>query len=333
MMKMKDRELLTALQIPLQSYSYDDAMAAEAQAGRPWYISLLLGVSGWFAGLFVLIFVALLVRPTAPPAMLFCGAFLIAAAWGLYKIDRNGTFVAQLALAFSLAGQVLVVFGLSHDLKSIAQPAFVAFVLQTILVFIMPNALHRTISALFACAALAVTVTYTLFADTNSYRYGMETLNPTPTLSYGLAGWAITWLPIAALTYWLIRHEARWMARGWQAIARPALTGLIIGLAFATLISHPFEMFKWSGRPPNNLGWLAIWPLLSAIAAVGAVAAGFALKSRALMGIGLVGALLHTSHFYYALGTTLLLKSLIMAVMGLALLGGAYLLKQRGEHV
>jgi Domain of unknown function (DUF4401) len=331
-MKMNGRELLAALQIPLQAPSDNHAVAAEVQADRPWYISLLLGVCGWFAGLFVLVFVALLFRPTTPSAMLFCGALLIAAAWGLYKIDRNGTFVAQLALAFSLAGQVLVVFGLSHDLKNIARPALIAFALQTLLVFIMPNALHRTISALFACAALAVTVTYTLFADTNSYRYGMETLNPTPSLSYGLAGWAITWLPIAAFTYWLIRHEARWMARGWQAVARPALSGLIIGLAFATLISHPFEMFKWSGRNVNDLGWLALWPLLSAIAAVGAIAAGFALKSRALMGIGLVGALLHTSHFYYALGTTLLLKSLIMAVMGLALLGVAYLLKRRGEH-
>jgi hypothetical protein len=333
-MNMNRRSLLAALELTASELPAENNLPeTDAHTERPWYISLLLGASGWFAGLFMLIFIALLFRPTSSAAMLFCGALLIAAAWGLYKVDRNGTFVAQLALAFSLAGQAMVVFGLSQDFKSIPLSAFVAFVLQTVLVLIMPNALHRTISTLFACAALAVTVTYTLFADTNAYRYGMETLNPTPTLSYGLAGWAITWLPIAGLTYWLVRHEARWMARGWQAVARPALTGLIVGLAFATLISHPFEMFRMSGRQPNDLGWLALWPLLSAIAAAGAIAAGFALKSRALMGISLIGALLHTSHFYYALGTTLLLKSLIMVVMGLALLGVAYLLKRPGEGV
>jgi uncharacterized membrane protein len=64
---------------------------------------------------------------------------------------------------------------------------------------------------------------------------------------------------------------------------------------------------------------------LSAGAALAAVAAAFALGLRGLMGAGVLAVLLHVSHFYYALGTSLLLKSLLMLAMG-----GAMLLAARG---
>jgi Domain of unknown function (DUF4401) len=329
-MSMKARELLSALGLP----SGGTLPTLRPHVERPWYLSFMLGASGWVAGVCILIFVGVLFQPHSRPAFLFSGALLIAAAWGLYKADRDGAFAAQLALALSVAGQVLLVIGLTKDNSHIAGAAFAAFVIQTILVFIMPNALHRMLSALFACAALAVAVRHGLFPNIARYTFsGAESIarDLGPTISYSLAAWAITWLPVAALVYWLIRYEARWMARGWQAIARPALKGLIAGLAFATLISHPLEVFDWSARNATDRGWLALWPLLSALAAVSAIAAGFALRSRALMGAGIIGALLYTSHFYYALGTTLLTKSLIMLLMGGAMLGVAYFLKQRGE--
>jgi Domain of unknown function (DUF4401) len=324
-MSISGPELLDQLQLPVPDA---DATDVSRQVDRPWYISFLLGASGWLAGVFMLIFVALLFKPDSQGALVVCGVILIAAAWGLYKADREGAFVTQLALAFSIAGQVLLVAGFAKGSHGIAEPALVAFFVQTVLVFIMPNALHRMLSALFACVALAMAVRYGLFAEAYSFR---STTDAAPTLSHALAGWGLTWLPIAALIFYLIRDEAQWMARGWQAIARPALSGLIVGLAFGTLISHPFEMFDWSLRNDVNRGHLALWPLLSGIAAIAAIAAGFALKSRALMGISLIGAILHISHFYYALGTTLLLKSLIMAVMGLVMLGTAYWLKRGGE--
>jgi hypothetical protein len=329
-MSMNAHELMTALDLPPP----ETATGLQPHIERPWYLSLMLGASGWIAGVCILIFVGLLFQPDSQVAFLFSGAVLVAAAWGLYKADREGAFVAQLALALSVAGQVLLVIGLAKDNSHIAGAAVAALIVQTILVFIMPNALHRTLSALFACAALAIAVRHGLFPNTSRFTFsGADTMlrDLGPTLSYSLAGWAITWLPVAAGIYWLIRYEARWMAHGWQAIVRPALTGLIVGLAFATLISYPLETFDWSARNATDRGWLALWPLLSALAATSAVAAGFALRSRALMGVGVIGALLHISHFYYALGTTLLMKSLIMLLMGGAMLGAAYLLKRRGE--
>jgi uncharacterized membrane protein len=331
---MNRYELLHTLQLPMPDENAE--LAAAERVERPWYISFFLGASGWLAGIFLLFFVGLLFfKDHAPINMLIACVVLCAAAWGLYKADPEGAFVSQLALALSVAGQILLVIGVAQLRPSIAWPAFSAMLVEILFVFIMPNALHRMLSALFACAALAAGVHYGLFASRSPFSYAAANEAP-ETLSYALAGWAISWLPVALLVYWLVRYEARWMAGGLQKIVRPALTGLIVGLSFATLISHPFESFDWQMRRMTDNGWMALWPLLSVLAAVGGIAAGFALKSRALMGASMVGALLHISYFYYALGTSLLVKSMIMLAMGAVLLLVAYLIhtsKRSGESV
>jgi len=70
-----------------------------------------------------------------------------------------------------------------------------------------------------------------------------------------------------------------------------------------------------------------LWPLLSALGALAAVAAAFARRRRGLMGVCVVAALLHVSHFYYALGTSLVVKSLLMLAMGGAALIAARVLR------
>ena len=152
-------------------------------------------------------------------------------------------------------------------------------------------------------------------------------------LPAALAGWVLIWLPPGAALWWLIRHEPAWVARGWAPVLRPALAGLVAGIAFATLVSEPLESFRWWGNAPVRQDWLALWPLLSAGAALAAVAASFALGSRALMGACIVAVLLHVSHFYYALGTSLLLKSLLMFTMGAALLFAARRLRSTAAGV
>lgn len=282
---------------------------------RPWYISLLLGVSGWLAGLFLLVFVALLVRPTTAAAAASTGMVLLAAAWGLYKADREGAFTAQLALAQSIAGQCLVIFALSQDLRSVSSVAGSAIVLQAALVLLMPNPLHRTLSMLFALCAWAVWLRLGLFGAP----YWNTSEAAAPALGAALLGWLLTWGPMLAALGYLLRSEAEWMAIGWAPVMRPLLSGLIIGLAFATLLSQPFVEAVWwsSGALPAGL---AIWPLLSAGAALCGLAAAFALRSRALMGGCVVAVLLHVSCFYYALGVSLLFKSLLMLALGAALL-------------
>jgi hypothetical protein len=319
----------TELQRQLQAHGFvvDAPSAATPPSDdahdRPLAIGLLLGVSGWVAGLFMLVVVAMLFRPEGAVSGAVSGLILLGAAWGLFKVDGDGrqVFVSQLALALSIAGQCLVLYAMTEHAQGIAPIASAALVLQAVLALAMPNRLHRTLSTLFATIAWALTLRFALFGEPEFW-HAREAARTTSTAG-ALAGWCFAWLPVGAGLAWLIRSEARWMARGRQAVLRPIASGLILGLAFATLASQPFESFRWFGSGDVDVGGLALWPLLSAFGALAAIAAAFALGQRALMAVCVLAALLHVSHFYYALGTSLLVKSLLMAAMGGAMLFAA----------
>lgn len=297
---------------------------------RPWYIGLLLGTAGWFAGLFLLIFVGAIFKPDTGPSALFTGVVLFAAAFALYRVDREGTFVSQLALAISIAGQFMMLYGLHETFfkhsQGIAGIAFTGLAMQLALVILMPNSLHRAMSTLFACVAWAAFVRFTLW-DQPLWGRTSDAVPRGASLPMALAGWAAVWVTIGAALYWLVQNEPKWMAAGREALARPVTTGLILGLAYATLVSQPFDSILFFREMGAKSGWLAIWPLLSAVAALGALTAAFALGRRGLMAICILAALLHMSHFYYAMGTTLLVKAMIMMAMGIACLVAARQLK------
>jgi|GEM_PF-672824 len=288
---------------------------------RPWYINLLMGVSGWFGGLFLLFFVGLLLKPESGAAASTVGLILIASAWLLLKFDRAGNFFGQLGLALSLAGQCLLIYAFHELWRWDTELVAFTVVLQLVLAIIMPNYLHRMLSSLFACASWAIW----LRLDASGNFFAAMPLN----LPNAIVIWLTAWLPVLALTLILIRTEARWVQAKLSAVVRPILSGLIIGLGFATLISHPIDSFGGFGVTKAN--FIALWPLLSALAALAALATAFYLRSKALMGACIVGALLHLSHFYYMLGTSLLVKSMILWVMGGALLAISAALKSAGD--
>ncbi|MGZ5598093.1 MAG: DUF4401 domain-containing protein [Usitatibacter sp.] len=299
---------------------------------RPWYIGVLLGTAGWFAGIFALIFVFMLFKPDSTGSALVIGIVLLGAAWGLFMADREGAFVSQLALALSIAGQFATLFGLHEVLfkshENIAGLAAMALVLQLTLVAAMPSRLHRVMSTLFACIAWAIAVRFALWDET--FHPGGRGVPPS--LASALLGFAIVWIPVGAALFMAIRTRPTWMAAGREDLVAPVAVGLVAGLAVGTLVSYPLDAFTWGTPGHGRGGWLALWPLLSALTALGALAGAFALGKRGLMGVCVVAALLHASHFYYAMGTTLLVKSMTMIVLGAALLAGARYLERRAPR-
>jgi hypothetical protein len=281
---------------------------------RPLAISLLLGVSGWFAGVLLLIFVAVVFSPDKAAAAAIVGALLLAAAWALFAVDTRGehVFLSQLALALSIAGQCLALYAMGKDAHGIAPVAAAALVLQAVLALVMPNRLHRVLSTLFATIAWALALRFTLFPEPSGWPGGHAAGTASPVAA--LAGWLLTWVPVAVALGWAIRNGHRWAQRPGADAASAIVTGLIAGLAFATLASEPFDSHDWLGA--DGAGYLAVWPLLSALSACGALAAAFALSRRGLMALCALAALLHVAHFYYAVGTSLLVKSLMMLGLG-----------------
>ncbi|WP_129645207.1 DUF4401 domain-containing protein [Peristeroidobacter agariperforans] len=290
--------------------------------GRPWFIGIVLGASGWLAGVCVLVFLGTLFKPDSAAVIAVIGLSLLVAAFALYAADRGSQFFDQFALALSIAGQLAMVWAAYDATDSDTATAALTCAMQVVLLLAMPNPFAKTIAAFFTCCAWALTVRFGWWGSISYDAVRQVALTP------ALIGWFIVWLPIIGTTHALIDNERRWMSSPARRIARPALTGLLISLSLATWISEPLgSLMFWNDQPQTN--WLALWPLLGAAGALLAAVYAFRLRSRALIGIASVGALLHVGQFYYLLGLSLLTKSCIMVSVGvLALLAAMRLQRQ-----
>lgn len=289
---------------------------------RPWFISALLGIAGWLAGIFMLMFVAALFEPRGAAAYFVIAAVLLSAAFGLYAADRQNAFFEQLALALSIAGQVAATVAVADITESAAATAGIVAILQCVLVVIMPNRLARSIAAFFACIAWALAVRFAWWGE-------IAWIGPRAAVAPGpaIAGWFVIWAPVAALVIAAVAGEAKWMAGKARQLLRPALGGMLLALTFGTLASAPLDSFEslWGANSEPYTNWLALWPLLDVAAALLAGFCAFRLRSTALLGVATGAALLHVLHFYYLLGTTLVTKSVIMLIVGAVLLAwGAF---------
>ena len=92
-------------------------------------------------------------------------------------------------------------------------------------------------------------------------------------------------------------------------------------LAVGSWASEPLAGLQIWEHTAGRSNWLALWPLFAFLAALFATFCAFRVRNRALIGLGIAGALLHVSQFYFLLGTTLIVKSVLMLVVGAALLG------------
>jgi Domain of unknown function (DUF4401) len=301
-----------------------DALAPPTPAtDRPWFISIVLGFSGWLAGLFALGFVGVLFRPESAFGYGICGLVLLGAAYGLYAADRKSEFFAQLALALSIAGQIAVAMAVAEATDSETTVAALVTVMQIVILLLMPNDLAKVLAAFLGACAWALTIRFAWWGQ-HYYSGDVEPVALVP----ALLAWFLVWVPIMGAVHALVTHEHKWMAGTLRATLRPALTGLLASLCVATWASEPLSVLVlWQQGGRTN--WLALWPLLGAAGAVFAAFYAFRLRNRALVGIAVIGAMLHVAQFYYVLGTTLLLKSGIMIAVGVSSLFAGFWLRQR----
>jgi hypothetical protein len=287
--------------------------------GRPWFVSLLLGAAGWLASLFSLAFAVLLFGPDGPVGATILGGIMLGAGYGLYASDRGDAFFEQLALALTLAGQLALLYAVGEGTDSVVAVAGFAAALSGALVFALPNHFARSLAALFACVAWGLFIRLGWWGgDWIDSTGGAVPLLP------ALLGWFLVWSPVAVAVRTLVAREARWMATDARRVARPALTGLLLALALGTWTSEPFAALPFRPDPGEvPVNWLTLWPLLGVAAALFAAVCAFRLRHRALVGVAIAGALLHTVHFYHLLGIGLVAKSILMLVLGGVLLAVA----------
>lgn len=308
----------------------------------PWFVRALQAFSGWLAAVFLLGFIAMgavfILDSSAAAATL--GLVMIGAAYAALRM-APGDFLEHLALAASLAGQLLMAWAVGDALGDMSAGLWWSLlVLQSTLALAMPSLTHRTFSAIAASVAL-----YLALAEGVS----------TPSLAGGLVLLALTGL-------WL--NEFRWpeRMRAMQALGYGLLLGLLViqtmerfgqslligryhygtglawlepwagdvlgMLALLLLLRHVFQHHGGAivpGARAAAYGAVILLMLLSLQAhglSQGAVviALGFAIGNRLVMGFGGLLLLLSITSYYYWLDVTLLTKAMTLAAMGVALL-------------
>jgi hypothetical protein len=319
-------------------------------AHAPWYVRLMLGVSGCIAAVFLIGFVAVGLQfvVESKPGSVFAGALMIASAYVLFLAARSD-FSAMFGFAVSVAGQALLAYGLFRLLEGLgrATPWVVMAAIEAALAVVMANYLHRLVSAYAAVLLLSGALALS----------GAAALAP----SIAAAGVAYIWLnelrsaglhgtlhPIAyGLTLGTIHVETfNWSGRSFvSAFARPdtvdwAKPWMGEALVLATLLFVVWRLVRragWAPREPRSVIALATAAAIGAasLKAPGVAAGfiivllGFAHGNRVLSGLGIAALLFYVSGYYYLLDATLLFKAGVLAASGAALLAARWVMLRR----
>lgn len=281
--------------------AHTTAQLPEAAVERPWYLSLMQGVGAWFAGLFCMVFFVVLMEPLNGYAATL-GFVLLAVAFCLLHVSKRVVFLEQLGMALSLAAQCFLIYAMFETWHIDDARAWLYIALmQAALALLMPSALHRTLSTLFALCALA----WWLRGD------------PQAVLSNSagrvMGSYAMLWLPVMIASAVAVACEHWWLARAGQLV-RPILHGMIIALAWLTTLGYPFEHLFLGDTQSMSA------PLIAAFFAVIAFALSFALRNTGLSIMAGSAAFLHMVGYYYWMNVDLLQKSLTLFVLAVILL-------------
>ena len=319
----------------------------------PWYIKLLLSISGWFGALFLLIFIGGSLElifgqniNDIPLLLTFTGAGLIFFTYNNFK-KRQSDFLEHFMLALSVAGQVMVIASFMFMLGHHSDKAVLLFttVFQAFLMWTIPNYIHRMMSSFFMASAFL----------SLSYNVG-EPFFAIALLTFGVA--------------YLWMHEFNFNNRKKiEAIAYGLTVALFSFKSFA--ISSPnyfYEMFEYKGAPLFNFWFLessailtlvyVLWMILkeqnqvhsnktfllmaiatillallsfqvgSLILGIILLLIGFAHAHRLLIGLGIFASLAFLSRYYYYFGETLMDKAMVLALMGVVLLVGRFIMNR-----
>lgn len=345
------------LQLRTAGHVQGEPPATDLSAAGPWYIGLMQGFAGWFAALFMLGFVASmfgwLFRFDNELALLAVGGACCAAAYLLFRTHMGSIFFGQLGMAVSLAGQMMVAWGLL-DWFSLegASGFFLLAAFQAVLTFVMPNYLHRVMTCWFALIALfmalnmlgifglgaAVCAVLFVLVWINDSHWGRFIAVWEP-IGFGLA------LALVQFNGYLIFGDPVFMFMGqevsafwlqWSLWINSAMLVVAAALLFQ-LIQKRYQLSVQTRAGQLLIAGMALL-VLSGFIAQGTSAAllillvGFLQQRRALMGLGALALLGFFSWYYYSLHATLLVKSLILigsgAVLLLARLAVGYLLSR-----
>ncbi len=322
-----------------QADAVSGEMPDSQEIASPWYVRVMLGVSGWIAALFLLGFVALGMEfiLDSEVAAIVVGILVLAAAYAILS-NAGNDFLLQFGLAVSFTGQALILFGFSELLDWDREIWWLVSLLQVVVAVVMPNFIQRLVAAFVAVYALSVALGgYGFIASVlaavavaviwlNEFSWGRWSTLMRP-IGYGLT-LVLVYLEEKLLfgdvMYFLYSQREAF----WTVPYRELAIGVVLVAVVARLFLRNGE--SWSSRRM----WMALFAVATmaglSLEAPGIAAGflvmilGFSNANRLLIGLGIVVLLFYLSAYYYSLQTTLLVKSGILAATGMVLLSARW---------
>jgi uncharacterized membrane protein len=339
-MMHKQNDSLWAMLAQQHLVSGEEPLSKELSS--PWYIKLLLAISGWLAAAFLLGFLGAGFSQILDsiPASFMLSIILLGAAYMILNLDSND-FLEHLGLAVSLAAQVIIVITLFRYFKGDNITAwFILAMVQSVLAWLMPNYIHRLFSSYFATTALFAAlwgmkpILIPLFMLAAIYLWIHEFKYPKQLQKMQSFGYGILLSLIhiessrvfGEVLYGIKRSQYFTIDLPWMELV---LTTLVMLYLMVILVKeHQADLSKQL----YGALFVAIVALsASAIYIPGImlgtliILLGFNHSNRVLSGIGILALLFYISSYYYQLHATLLEKSMILGVLGLSLLLGRWL--------
>ncbi|MFN2567216.1 MAG: DUF4401 domain-containing protein [Gemmatimonadaceae bacterium] len=327
----------------------------------PWYARVIAGFGAWVATGFLVGFLFLADIVDEETRAIIVGALLVIGAVLLRRLAAaDDEFKRQLALAVSLAGQVLVIVGVMGETKSAATAGLVALAMSIVLVPLLHDQAHRFMSGLIgSIAAIAAMADLKLAWTVTS----VATLGDVVVRGSELAA-----LAVVAVTAYVWRADLRRRSGELAEMLEPVGYGTIVALFGVLLFSSLFAIADdlvrgsqstrpnaWHLGPATTAGITAALVALElaifkerrvkapseafvvavvaslllgvltlstpgVIAAVTVLTLGFDRRNRILIGIAVAFLVKFSSAYYYSLRMTLLEKSIVLVASGLLLL-------------
>jgi hypothetical protein len=348
------------------------ALEGAVDTSPPWFARVIAGFGAWIATVFLIGFLVIAKIVDEETSAIIVGAILVAGAAYLRRTaDVEQEFKRQLALAGSLAGQVLVIVGVIGETRSALLGGLVALAMSTVLVPLVPDQAHRFMSgAIGSIAALAA------MADLH-LAWTAGDLGPLGTIV--VRGTDLAALAIVALTGYIwrigIRERSRELADMLEPVGYGTVAALFGVLLFSSLFAVADDLVRgpqstrvnaWHLGPLTTVGLTtalialalaifseqrvkprreAVLVALAAavllglltlstpglIAAVAVLTLGFDRRNRILVGIAILFLVKFASVYYYSLRMTLLEKSIVLVASGLLLLAARAYVELRYE--
>ena len=305
----------------------------------PWYIKVLLAVSGWLGAIFLLgfLFGAFASFLESPAASFFMSIPLLLIAHRILGTPNN-EFYEHLALAISLSAQALFVRSVI-EWESTGLIWFTVGIFQVLLAYFMPSFLHRVFSTIFAAISFAVSLSIigapqlfgsllifpTVWLCLNEFRFANQ-YKRIKGVMYGLV---ISTLLLKCSHIFGADFENLLLSVNETIIQLPSWVSYsiyisaIIFASWQLLISNNVvissKLAKLVLLFTCILGFVTFKAPGLGVGLI-VLVLGFAHSNRVLSGLGVISLLVYSSAYYYMMEETLLFKSGILLVVGILML-------------